>query len=350
MVKASFALIPIAGEVVLQEEQLAKPEAHEVLLKARYSSVSQGTETTLINGHILPLPQRLGYSMVAQVIEVGDAVEKVKPGDYVVTSGAHANYQMAMEPAVTKIPSDIDLEQAAFFNLSQTALYAMRRAHLSLGDTCLVLGQGLVGLLTAMFAKIGGASPLVVTDIDANRLALSKTVGVDLAIDAAEQRQELIEIAAALPNGGFDTVFEATGLQAPLKDAVDLAGERARIIMMSPPHGDEMPNISHTLFLKGASLTGCYINSKPFTLHRRDLTITEHWPPKATEKLVEYQGVDSWSGEADIALIMRLLSSSRMDIRPLITHRFAWQELPALYKRVVSGDSSMLGVVIDWNT
>jgi L-iditol 2-dehydrogenase len=111
-----------------------------------------------------------------------------------------------------------------------------------------------------------------------------------------------------------------------------------------------MPNISQSLFIKGAALIGCYINSKPFSLLRHDMQINSHWPPEVGTRLAPYAGTDCWSSESDIELFLQLIKTSRLDLQPFISHRVSWQQLPDIYKRVQSGDSSMLGVLIDWNS
>jgi threonine dehydrogenase-like Zn-dependent dehydrogenase len=76
------------------------------------------------------------------------------------------------------LPDGVDLEQAAFFNLAHTALNAIRRSSLQLGEACMVMGLGLVGVLTAQLAQLAEAIPVIVTDVDATRLAVARNMGV----------------------------------------------------------------------------------------------------------------------------------------------------------------------------
>jgi threonine dehydrogenase-like Zn-dependent dehydrogenase len=270
-------------------------------------------------------------------------------GDYVVTTATHASYVIVDTRVVTKVPKSVDLRQAAFFNLAHTSMFALRRSQLQLGESCLVMGQGLVGAITAQLAKLAGASPIVATDLDVNRLSIGKNLKIDHCLHAIDDANEVSALASNNRAGGFDVVFEATGQREPLKNAFDLVGERGRVVMMSQSHGDTLPNFSHEMFLKSAALIGGYINAKPFKLYRSDIEIRGSWPPEASEKVVEYGGTDIWTGDADITVLMKLINSGELNITPLITHEYAWSDIPELYQKVWDRDASQLGVLINWN-
>ena len=85
------------GKVVLKEKEIPAPGKGEVLLKAKYSAMSPGTENGLLGEHIVPLPTSIGYAMAAEVIEVGEGVEDLKVGDHVVATVEHAQYVVTSE-------------------------------------------------------------------------------------------------------------------------------------------------------------------------------------------------------------------------------------------------------------
>ncbi len=348
MMRSHFAVIPSAGKVVFEQEQLSAPGAGQLLLKALYSTISQGTEYNLMAGHILPLPQRLGYSMVAEVLACGDGVQGFHEGDLVVTTATHASHLLIDQRAVTPMPKGTDPQQAAFFNLAHTALYAVRRSQLQLGESCLVMGQGVVGMITAQLAKVAGAAPVVVTDLDERRLTISGAMGIQYAFDAKQSADEIQQLLAQCDSGGFSVVFEATGMRQPLLQAFELIGERGRVVMMSQTKAGDLPDYSQPMFEKGATVIGGYINSKPYSLYRSDLTITDSWPPKASAQLQRYHNGDCWTSDDDIRALMRLINQGSLNFQPLITHRFDWKDLPLAYEKVWQKDTSMLGGLIDW--
>jgi 2-desacetyl-2-hydroxyethyl bacteriochlorophyllide A dehydrogenase len=343
------AYVSEVGKVVLIEEIVGEPKGNELLLKSIYSTMSPGTEYSLMANHILPLPQRLGYSFVAEVIAVGDLVTEYKVGDKVAGTGQHAQYMTLDERTVVKVPANTNLEQAAFFNLAHTALYAIRQSRLQLGESCMVIGQGIVGLLTAQLAKVAGAVPVIVTDIDDDRLKKSKEIGIDYASNTGENTDQLQALMSDLGvESGVSVVFEATGAREPINMAFDLVAERGRVVMMSQASDEGSFAFSWPLMLKGASLIGAYINSKPFSLRRSDIEITDQWPPSISQGQPRYQNADMWTSYDDIRVIFNLMDNNMLDLEPIITHRFNYKDTPEAYELVWNKDSQLIGGVIDW--
>lgn len=294
------------GKVVLKEKEIPAPGKGEVLLKAKYSAMSPGTENGLLGEHIVPLPTSIGYAMAAEVIEVGEGVEDLKVGDHVVATVEHAQYVVTSELNCTLCPEGVDLKQAAFWNLGHTGMYALRRSNLQLGEPCAVLGQGFVGAITAQCARIAGAVPVIVTDLDNNRLEAAKKMGADVVINSKEDPDGLEREVAKLNRGGLPVIFEATGARGPLMQAAELVSERGRVVMISQVHGEAMPPIDDPIMQKGASLIGTYVNSKPYKLRRADLLIEGAWPPVMGKKLNRYVNSDCWTSDEDIQVFLNL--------------------------------------------
>jgi len=346
--KRCFAVASEIGKVILQEGEIGEPGPGQLLLETEYSTLSPGTEHTLLSGGIVPLPQGIGYSLSARIKAVGTGVSGFKVGDAVVATAQHASYVIVDQKAATLVPDGASLEQAAFFNLAHTGLYAVRRTGVRLGEPVVVMGQGLVGAITAQLARLAGACPLIVTDIDDERLAISRKMGVDHAINVAKNPQQLAELVKSLGWGGVPVVFEATGLLKPLEQAFELVSERGRVMMMSPPHSDEVPNYNHNLMIKGATLIGGYVNSKPLVLERYDLGFGGSWPPGLIETPTRYTGSDLWSSDEDIKVILSLLKSKRLDLDPLISHRYPHSRISEAYEVLWNRDSKLIGGVLSW--
>ena len=338
------------GKVVLAEKELPAPGPGQVLLKAKYSAMSPGTEWALLNGFIVPLPTSIGYAMVAEVIECGPEVYELKVGDHIVTTGEHAQYLIMDEMNCTICPEGVDLRQAAFWNLGHTGMYAIRRANLQLGEPCAVLGQGFVGAITAQVAKLAGACPVIVTDLDNSRLDAAKTMGVDIVINSKEDPEGLQREVDKLGRGGLPVIFEATGARGPLMQAAELIGERGRLVMISQVHGEALPPIDDPIMQKGASLIGTYINSKPFKLRRADLFIEGVWPPVMHKQTTRYTGSDVWTSDEDIRVFLDLIKYGKLDITPLISHEFKYTDISQAYADYVCPNISpdMTGGLINW--
>ena len=336
-------------KVVLKEKELPAPGPGQVLLKAKYSAMSPGTEKGLMVGAIVPLPTNIGYAMVAEVLELGEGVEDLKVGDHVVTTGEHAQYLIMDEMNCTLCPEGVDLKQAAFWNLGHTGMYALRRSNLQMGEPCAVLGQGFVGAITAQCARIAGAVPVIVTDLDDTRLEAARKMGVDVAINSKTDPEGLEREVEKLNRGGIPVIFEATGARGPLMQAAELVSERGRVVMISQVHGEAMPPIDDPIMQKGASLIGTYVNSKPYKLKRADLLIEGGWPPVMGKKLNRYVNSDCWTSDEDIQVFLNLIKYGKLDITPLISHEFKYTEIPEAYDKYVwNMDASLTGGLISW--
>ena len=338
------------GKVVLQEKEIPAPGPGQVLLKANYSAMSPGTENGLLGEHIVPLPTSIGYAMAAEVIEVGEGVQELKVGDHIVTTGEHAQYLVMDELNCTICPEGVDLKQAAFWNLGHTGMYALRRSGLQLGEPCAVLGQGFVGAITAQLAKIAGAVPVIVTDLDDGRLEAAQKMGIDIAINSKTDPDGLEREVAKLNYGGLPVIFEATGARGPLMQAAELVSERGRVVMISQVHGEALPPIDDPIMQKGASLIGTYVNSKPFKLRRADLFIDGVWPPVMHRDLLRYNNSDCWSSDEDIQVYLKLIAYGKLDISPLISHEFDYKDIGQAYADYVfpNVNPTMTGGLISW--
>ncbi|BFM05124.1 zinc-binding dehydrogenase [Halioxenophilus aromaticivorans] len=213
----------------------------------------------------------------------------------------------------------------------------------------MILGQGLVGLLTTALAKAIGAGPIICSDFDDNRLALARSLGADCAVNTASSHQALTQALSDYDLATIPVVFEATGARRTLEQAVELLAEQGRLMMLSQGDGETLPNIAQGLMMKGATLIGGYVNSKPYALFRSDLKIKQRWPPQYDGDVNKTESHQYNTSLDDITTFLKLISLNRIDLAPLITHRFQWQDLPKAYQQVTARDASLVGGVIDWS-
>ena len=341
------------GKVVLKKKTIAKPGPGQLLLEAVYSSISPGTEHTLLSGMILPLPQNIGYSMIAKVIETGEGVSEYKAGDMVAATAQHASYILVDERIVTPIPDGTDLEQAAFFTLIQTAMYGIRRTKIQPGESVAVLGQGIVGLLTAQLAGIAGACPVIVTARNDKRLEYSKAIGAHHAVNVRANPDELSDVVKSLGTGGVSVVFEAAGSREPLDTAFRIVRERGRVMLLGVVSAvDGGGGTSHealaNIFEKGVSLIGGYVNTKPYALKSHIISGFVQWPPILKSGADRFVSSEIWTSDEDNRAILNLIKYGVLDMRPLITHRFSPDMIPEAYDMVWQQDRDMIGGLICW--
>lgn len=340
------------GKVVLAEKELGHPGPGEVLIKAKYSAMSPGTECGLLHEAIVPLPTSIGYAMAGEIIEVGESVEEFKVGDHVVSTIEHAQYIITSELNCTLCPEGVDLKQACFWNLGHTGMYALRRSQIQMGEACIVMGEGFVGAVTAQLAKIAGACPVILTGHHDEKLDASKQMGVDFTVNTKTDPDGLEKLLAELGllENGVPVIFEATGNRAALLQACNLVAERGRVIMISQAHGEALPPIDDPIMQKGASLIGTYVNSKPYKLKRADLLITGTWPPVMGAKLNPYKNCDVWTSDEDIKVFLNMIKYGRLNVTPLISHTFNYTQIPEAYDKYVFPHPSkeITGGLICW--
>ncbi|MBI3972158.1 MAG: alcohol dehydrogenase catalytic domain-containing protein [Chloroflexi bacterium] len=188
-------------QVELETFELSDPGPQQVLVRTTRTLVSAGTEVkSLVNMRgEARYPTRPGYSSVGVVEAVGSAVTDVQPGDRVLTMGRHASHTMVdldpnrLAPAagqrapqyLQKLPDGVTDEPAVFAILGSVAMHGMRKVSFQLGESCAVMGQGVVGQLLGQFARAAGAAPVIGIDLVASRLERSRQSGLHEVVDAS---------------------------------------------------------------------------------------------------------------------------------------------------------------------
>ena len=312
---------PRRVEVV--EEEQPPPGPGQVLVHTRVSAISAGTELLVFRGELprgLPLdetlsafagasvgyPARYGYAAVGDVTAVGDGVAATWLGRRVFAFAPHASAFVAAVANVVAVPNGFDAERAALFASMETAVTLALDGAPRVGERVAVVGLGPVGLLaTAVLARFP-LQALVVVEGVAARARLAVALGADAAVaDAAAA-------TAVLGGDGADLTFELSGNPAALDVAVAVTGREGRIVVGSF-YGDKRVSVD----------LGAHF-------HRGRLTITSsqvsRLPPALTAR---------WDRARRHAVAWRELA--RVDVMPLVTHRFALGQAALAYARLDAG-------------
>ena len=140
----------------------------------------------------------------------------VSPGEW-KQHGAFAEYVVVPQHIVFRLPEGLSFEHAAMVEPVSVAVHAVSRTPIRLGDSAVVVGCGMIGLLTVQAAKAAGCGTVFAVDLDPTRLERAKALGADVTLEATEG------VAAAVveaTGGGADVAFEAVGAAAPIATAV----------------------------------------------------------------------------------------------------------------------------------
>ena len=172
--------VVFAGPGIARLEPIELPPLSEgqVLVRTRATLISPGTERAFFLG--MPnttqeYPQRTGYSNIGEIAALGPGVKDYPLGMRVASASHHAQYAVVDAAKCLAIPrtlagDTLDDDIAVFFNLAAIALQGVRKATIELGESVVVIGAGLIGLLALQLARASGALPAIAVDLDERRL------------------------------------------------------------------------------------------------------------------------------------------------------------------------------------
>ena len=317
-----------AGVVTVEDFPLRKPKKGEVLIETVSTLISPGTETAFLMA--LPntpnkFPMYPGYSNAGVILATGSRSKKITVGERVVSRKPHASHVIADETDVMKIPGGLSFEEATFFGLGSISLQAVRKAGIEIGESVIVLGQGLVGNLALQLARLSGGMPLIAVDMYDYRLKISKRCGADYTFNPS--RSNLIREVMDVTNGeGADVVIEATGNPKAIPTALKLAGRRGRVILLGSTRGVSEVNFYSEVHKKGVIIIGAHENVRP------RYESTRGW----------------WTRRDDSLLVLKLLSRGLLRVKELISAKMSYEEAAKAYDRLINSKENTLGIILQW--
>lgn len=326
-------VVDFAEKSLLGKARSRPDLVRQVLDKARREGVITTLEAVF---NRLDQPMALGYSSAGTVVAVGAGVDGVKPGDRVACAGGgyavHAEYVVVPKHLLAVLPEQVDFESAAFTTLGAIALHGFRLAETQIGERVAVIGLGLLGLLSVGIACAAGCSVFGV-DLDPQRIALAEQMGA-----VAVERAAAEERGRSLTHGrGFDAVLICA--DTPSNDPVELAGllarERSKVIAV------------------GA--VGMTLPRKVYYEKELQLIVSRSYGPGRYDPQYEEGGIDypfgyvRWTEGRNLQAIVELLASGKLNVQPLISHRFPIEQAETAYE-LISGKSRQpfLGVLLTY--
>jgi len=242
---AHAAWIVAPRQVELREELVPPPGPGQVRMAALASAISHGSELLVYRGEVEPslpldlptlagsfaLPIKYGYASVGRVLDVGVGVAQLAPGMLCFTLHPHQSVYLAPAELVTPLPAGLAPRLGLFFANSETALNIAHDAAPHLGETALIFGQGVVGLLTAQTLRLAGCARIIVVEPNAARRALALALGADAALAPGPQ---LADALRAQNDGRLaDLAVEVSGAPAALQAAIDAVQDEGTVVVAS---------------------------------------------------------------------------------------------------------------------
>ncbi len=276
-----------------------------------------------------PLP--MGYCNVGEVVEVGAGVTGFGVGQRVASNGKHAEMVTVPVNLCAAVPDSVSDEAAAFTVLGAIALQGLRLVQPTLGETVVVTGLGLIGLVTVQLLKAQGCRVLGL-DFDADKLALARRFGAEV-VDLSTGADPVAAAMAHSRGRGADAVIITASSKSnePMHQAAQMCRKRGRIVLVG---------------VVGLELSRADFFEKELTFQVSCSYGPGRYDPNYEDKGQDYPvGFVRWTEQRNFEAVLDMLAEGRLDVAPLISHRFGIDEAPAAYA-VVGGSEASLGIVL----
>lgn len=283
----------------------------------------------------LAQPLALGYCNVGIVHEIGTNVDDFQVGDRVVSNGPHADMVKVPKNLCAKIPENVSDESASFAVVASIGLQGIRLAQPTLGESFVVTGAGLIGLLTIQMLRANGCRVLAI-DFDQSKLDLAKQFGAEICNPG--KGEDPVAVGLAFSRGvGVDGVIitASTKVSDPVIQAARMSRKRGRIILVG--------------------VTGLELNRADFYEKELSFQVSCSYGPGRYDPDYEDKGNDyplgfvRWTEQRNFVAVLDMMAAGTLNVEPLITQRFEFEDAPKAYDALTE-DKSGLGLLLKYNS
>jgi len=283
----------------------------------------------------LAQPLALGYCNVGIVHEVGVGIDGFQVGDRVVSNGPHADMVKVPKNLCAKIPDNVDDESASFAVVASIGLQGIRLAQPTIGESFVVTGAGLIGLLTIQMLRANGCRVLAI-DFDQSKLELAKRFGAETCNPG--KGEDPVAVGLAFSRGaGVDGVIitASTKVSDPVIQAARMSRKRGRIILVG--------------------VTGLELNRADFYEKELSFQVSCSYGPGRYDTEYEEKGNDyplgfvRWTEQRNFVAVLDMMAAGTLNVEPLITQRFEFEDAPKAYDALTE-DKSGLGLLLKYNS
>ncbi|MGA0560265.1 bi-domain-containing oxidoreductase [Larkinella sp. VNQ87] len=289
----------------------------QVLEKIRTDGLIPTLET-VFNKLDQPLP--LGYCNVGKVIAVGEGVTDLAVGDRVASNGHHAEVVCVPRNLVARVPDGVSDDEAVFTVIGSIGLQGIRLLNPTLGETVVVVGLGLIGLLTADLLRLNGCR-VIGLDVDEKKLELARSRGI-IALNPAGGTDPVKAVLSLTQNVGADGVVITASAKGDelISQAAQMSRKRGRIVLVG---------------VVGLSLSRAEFYEKELTFQ-----VSCSYGPGRYDEGYEQKGADyplpfvRWTQNRNFQTILQLLESGQLDVKPLITEVVPLEQFERIYNAI----------------
>ena len=315
-------LVEFGKANMLQKARQQPDRVKQVLGKIKTDGL-RPTLQAVFNKLGQPLP--LGYCNVGRVVAAGDGADGFATGDRVASNGHHAEYVCVPKNLVAHIPDNVSDEDAAFTVIGSIGLQGIRLCDPQLGETIVVVGLGLIGMITAELLVANGCRVIGI-DLDANKIAIAQKKGI-IAVNPAEGTDTVKFVMEMTGNVGADGVIITASAKsdAIISDAAKMSRKRGRIILVG--------------------VIGLNISRADFYEKELTFQVSCSYGPGRYDDSYEKGGTDyplpfvRWTEQRNFMAVLQMIGTGKLNVNALITERIALQDFAKVYGNISNKDS-----------
>lgn len=316
--------------------ELGDPAPNEVMVDTMFSTISCGTERANITGDPnvnasgasgVFFPRMSGYNSSGVVVKKGVDVKSVDIGDRVVVFwGQHKSFNMVPEENVVKIEDDsISFETGAMSFISAFPMAAIRKTRLEMGESSIVMGLGMLGMIAVKLLRAAGAVPIIAADPNPVRREIALKNGADYAFDPF--CGDFSENVKKVTGGGANVAIEVTGVGAGFNEALDCMAKFGRVALLGcTRNSDFTVDYYKKIHAPGITVIGAH------TIARPNVESHPGW----------------FTHRDDIKAVLKLCQGGRLCLENLIEETHSPDECSDVYNRLIFDKNYPIVVQFDW--
>ncbi len=310
-------------------------KSNEVIVETVVSTISCGTEKANITGDPnvnaygesqVIFPRTSGYNSAGVVVKKGADVKSVEIGDRVVVYwGLHKSYNVVPEEQVVKMGDNVSFETGAMSFISTFPMAAIRKTRLEMGESAIVMGLGILGIIAVKLLRTAGAVPIIAADPNPTRREIALKNGADYAVDPL--CEDFADKVKSVTVGGVNVAIEVTGVGAGFNEALDCMAKFGRVSLLGcTRNSDFTVDYYKKIHAPGITVIGAHTMARP-----------------------QFESHPGWfTHRDDIKTVLKLCGGGRLCLENLVEETHSPTDCPEVYNRLVNDKNFPIVVQFDW--
>lgn len=324
------SLVEFGKANLIQKARQQPDKVKQVLDKAKSDGLRPTIETVFKR---LDDPLPLGYCNVGRVVETGEGVSDLAVGDLVASNGKHAEYVCVPQNLVAKVPETVSSEEAAFTVIGSISLQGIRLCNPTFGETIVVYGLGLLGLLAAQMLLANGCRVIGI-DIDQEKCKLAESWGV-IPVNPASGNDPVKSVLEVTGGTGADGVVitASSKSQEIISNSAQMSRKRGRIVLVG--------------------VIGLNISRAEFYEKELTFQVSCSYGPGRYDDNYEQRGIDyplpfvRWTEKRNFEAILSAIGSGSLHVKELISDIFSIEDFNKVYDAI--GQSKSIATLLKYS-